>query len=221
MKLNKNWMLGATAGALVATGMTSAYAADVVMEQPPQPPAAPMAVAPVATWAGPYAGIALGYGFEGKFETDDVEVEERADGFVGSAFAGWNGQSEAFVYGVEGDVGYNGMDVEDGDDEFKYGVDGSLRARLGYAITNDVLVYGTAGGAATRIKAESPIDSDTATAIGWTAGAGTDVKLTEQSFARLEYRYTDYGSETLTYAGTDQDVDASNHRVMVGFGMQF
>lgn len=221
MKLNKNWMLGAAAGALVATGMTSAYAADVVVEQPPQPPAAPMPVAPVATWAGPYAGVALGYGFEGEVEVDGADFGDKAEGFLGNVFAGWNGQSDAFVYGVEGDIGYNGMDVDVDGDEFKYGVDGSLRARLGYAITNDVLLYGTAGGAASRIKGSTPTDSDTATAFGWTAGAGTDVKLTEQSFARLEYRYTDYGSETLTLDGTDFDVDTHNHRVMVGFGMQF
>ena len=31
--------------------------------------------------------------------------------------------------------------------------------------------------------------------LGWTAGAGVDVKVTEQVFGRVEYRYTDFGSD--------------------------
>ena len=47
----------------------TAYAADVVSEEPPAP--APIAELPVASWAGPYAGINLGYGFSGKTKEKD------------------------------------------------------------------------------------------------------------------------------------------------------
>jgi len=216
MKINKNSMLGFAAAVAIVAGAMPAYAADVIMEQPPAPPAAPMEVAPVATWAGPYAGVAAGYGFAGEVSADGIPGDIETDGFVGDAFAGWQGQSNQFVYGVEGDIGYNGMEGDDDGLEVKHGLEGSLRARLGYAATDNVLVYATGGGAASQVKAEVPGASDSETGLGWTAGAGVDVKLTPKTFARAEYRYTD-----MTADFDDVDVDSTGHRVMIGIGMQF
>ncbi|TWG93768.1 outer membrane immunogenic protein [Mesorhizobium sp. J18] len=218
MKANKNLMRSAAiALGLVAVAGAPALAADIITEAPPAPPAAPMEVPPVATWAGPYAGVALGWGFSGQSEVEGgPEVE--SDGFVGNVFAGWNWQSGSFVYGVEGDIGYNGMDGSENGYETERGVDGSLRARLGFAATDNLLIYGTAGGAAERLEvSEAGIGSETQTMLGWTAGAGMDAKLTENVFGRLEYRYTDYGSEDFN----GLEVDDSNHKVMVGVGMKF
>ncbi|MCT8990840.1 porin family protein [Chelativorans sp. SCAU2101] len=224
MNANRKKIVGIAAAAALASVAIPAYAADVVYEQPPAPPAAPMEVAPVATWAGPYAGVALGYGFNGSTEatnaagvTNDIDT----DGFVGNAFAGWNWQSGSFVYGVEGDIGYNGMDGDNAGLSTEGGVDGTIRARLGFAATDNVLVYGTAGGAGGRHELSDATSSDDQTLWGWTAGAGVDVKVTDQSFARLEYRYTDLGSETFSLASGDYDVDVTSHKVLVGFGMSF
>jgi outer membrane immunogenic protein len=58
--------------------------------------------------------------------------------------------------------------------------------------------------------------------VGYTVGAGTDVKLTEQVFARAEYRYTDFGSEEFNLPGVGTaEFDSTNHRVMLGVGMKF
>nr|WP_028032843.1 outer membrane protein [Chelativorans sp. J32] len=224
MKVNKNSMLGFAAAAAIIAGAMPANAADVIMEQPPAPPAAPMEVAPVATWAGPYAGIALGYGFSGSTEVSPAGLPSTdidTDGFVGNVFGGWQGQSGQFVYGVEGDVGYNGMDGDDSGFSTEAGVDGTLRARLGYAATDNVLLYATGGGAVGRHEVSNALGSDSQTMWGWTAGAGVDVKLTPKAFARLEYRYTDLGSETFTIGGVDHDVDATSNKVLLGVGMQF
>ena len=215
MKANKKSMLGFAAAAALVAAAIPANAADVVYEQPPAPPAAPMEVAPVATWAGPYAGVALGYGFSGEVSADGADDIE-TDGFIGDVFGGWQGQSGQFVYGVEGDIGYNGMEGDEGGVEVEHGLEGSLRARLGYAATDNVLLYATGGGAASRLEASIPGASESETALGWTAGAGADVKLTEKSFARIEYRYTDLSAD---FDGGD--VDTTSNRVMLGFGMQF
>ena len=57
-------------GLFALLGAIPAYAADVVMEEPPAP-AAPMEEPPLNTWSGPYAGVTVGYGFSGKTHVDD------------------------------------------------------------------------------------------------------------------------------------------------------
>ena len=219
MQANLHFLRPAAALSLVALlGAAPAYAADIV-EQPPEPPAAPMETPPLNTWEGPYAGVSLGYGFAGSTNTDTGDFD--TDGFVGGVFGGYNFQTDMFVYGLEGDIGYSNFTGDNGVTEAETGFEGSLRARLGVAVTDDILLYGTAGGAAQRLEISDPVGSDSQTMLGWTAGAGVDVKLTDQVFGRLEYRYTDFGSEDFNTGSGIQSVDTSNNRVSVGLGMKF
>ncbi|WP_274629389.1 outer membrane protein [Arvimicrobium flavum] len=215
----------AVAGMVALLGVAPAFAADVVMEEPPAP--MPVETLPVASWAGAYVGLSAGYGFSGQTtETipgTGLETDIDTDGFIGGAFAGYQWQNGGWVYGIEGDVNYNGMDGEsdNGALESESSIDGSLRARLGYAVTPDVLIYATAGGAAQSLKVRDPIGSDSNTMIGWTAGAGTDMMFSERVFGRVEYRYTDYGSDQIETGLGVRDVDASDHRVTFGVGLKF
>ncbi|HEV7416731.1 outer membrane protein [Tianweitania sediminis] len=196
----------------------SAQAADVVMEEPPAP--AFIESMPVASWAGPYAGVAASYGFNGRasgLTGPDVDT----DGFAGSGFAGYNWQTGSFVYGFEGDVGYSGVEGSDGGNKVEGGLNGSIRARMGVAATDRVLIYGTAGGAAERTEVSNAFGSDDKTLLGYTVGGGVDAKLTDQVFGRVEYRYTDYGSETFNTGGLAQNVDTRDHKVSVGVGFKF
>jgi outer membrane immunogenic protein len=208
----------AAALGLIAFAGVPAFAADVVQEEPPAP--APVAELPVASWAGPYAGINLGYGFSGRTKLPDVGTSIKTDGFVGGAFVGYNWQSDNFVYGVEGDIGYDGSKGSADGFTSKSGLDGSLRARLGYAVTPEILLYGTAGGAAHKLKVTDDLtgDSESKGMFGWTAGVGTDIKLTDNVFGRVEYRYTDYGSKTFDTFGKVKD---SENRITFGVGMKF
>ncbi|MBN9241515.1 MAG: porin family protein [Mesorhizobium sp.] len=210
----------------VALGLTAlvgmvpaAYAADAIAtEEPPAP--APVTELPVASWAGPYAGINLGYGFSGKTKAPDVGTSIKTDGFVGGAFAGYNWQQENFVYGVEGDLGYNGEKGTENGYKSKSGLEGSLRARLGYSVSPDILLYGTAGGAGKNQKIVDEVGgtSQSKGMFGWTAGAGADIKLTDNVFGRVEYRYTDFGSATFDNVGK---VKSNDNRVTFGVGMKF
>jgi len=218
MNTKTSFKLGAAVAALFAATAAS-QAADAVFEAPPAPPAAPIVSAPVNTWEGGYAGLSLGYGFSGKSDIAG-QGDVKTDGFVGNVFGGWNWQSDQFVYGVEGDIGYNGMDGYDFGYNVKHGVDGTLRARLGVAATDNVLIYATAGGAGSRVKVTEPAGvAESKTLWGWTAGAGADVKVTDQVFGRLEYRYTDLGGKTFDNVGGK--VDSTSHKVLVGVGMKF
>ncbi len=208
--------LAAAFGLLAFAGV--ANAADVVMEEPPAP-AAPMEQPPLNTWSGPYAGVTLGYGFSGRVKEPGNTVN--TDGFIGGGFAGYNYQIDNVVAGVEGDIGYGGLKGDNAGTEVKGGLGGSLRARLGYAVTPDILPYITAGGAAQSVKLTEGGISDKNTMLGWTAGVGTDLKVTDNVFARVEYRYTDYGSKSFTTGSGTRDVDATDHRIQFGIGMKF
>ena len=218
MKANLKFAPFAVALGLFALGGT-AFAADVVSEEPPAP--APVAELPVASWAGPYAGINLGYGFSGRTKERDFGVETDTKGFVGSAFGGYQWQQENFVYGGEAELGYNGVKGDDNGINSKGGFEGSLRARLGYAVTPEILLYGTGGLAGRNLKVEDNVlgTSDSATMLGWTAGLGTDIKLTDNVFGRVEYRYTDFGSKD--FGGGIGNVKATDNRVTFGVGMKF
>jgi len=201
-------------GLVALVGAMPVHAADVVMEEPPAP-GAPMMEPPVSTWTGLYAGAAVGYGFAGRTETPGNTVN--TDGFLLNGFVGYNYQVGNIVAGAEGDIGYSWEDGTNVGVTSDSGVEGSLRARLGYVISPTVLLYATAGGAAKDLEVSGGGFSDSNTMIGWTAGAGADVMVTDNVFGRVEYRYTDFGSDTFNGA----EVSDKDHRVMLGMGMKF
>jgi outer membrane immunogenic protein len=215
-KLNLAWPAATALGLIAFMGMNAANAADVIMEEPPAP--APIEELPVASWAGPYAGLSAGYAFGGESEDESFNNSIDTDGFVGGAFAGYNWETGGIVAGVEADIGYSGVEGDNAGTEVESGVEGSLRARLGYVVTPDVLLYTTAGGAAKQMEVTEGGVSDDNTMVGWTAGVGTDVKITEQVFGRVEYRYTDFGDKDFDGIGK---VKSTDNRVTFGVGMKF
>lgn len=217
--MNNTKRFAFSAAAVLGLSAAPALAADVVYQEPPAP--APIIdSAPVSSWAGPYAGVQLGYGFSGKVRDRTAGNDIGTDGFVGGAFGGFNMQNGQFVYGGEADVNYSGIDGANAGTAARARLDGSLRARAGVAVNDDVLVYGTAGVAAQRLRVSTAAAQDTNLMLGYTVGAGTDVKLTDDVFARAEYRYSDFGSDTFNL-GAPTKVDSSNHRVSVGLGIKF
>lgn len=212
--------LAAATGLAAIMGSSAAYAADMISEEPPAP--AVMEEQPVASWMGPYIGAQIGYGFSGRSEDSVTGNRIETDGVVGGGFAGYNYDTgTGIVAGVEGDIGYSGVKGSNAGTEVESGLDGSLRARLGYTVTPDVLVYGTAGGAAKRVSVTEGGIEDSGTAVGWTAGVGTDVKLTEKVFGRVEYRYSDYGSDSFTTGSGTRDIDSRDHKIQFGVGIHF
>ena len=119
--------------------------------------------------------------------------------------------------GAEGDIGYNWEDGSNAGMSSNPGVEGSLRARLGYVVSPDILLYATAGGAGRDLEVTGGGIDDSNTMLGWTAGAGADFMVTEQIFGRVEYRYTDFGSDDFSGAS----VDNKSNRVTFGLGVKF
>lgn len=207
----------AAVGVTALLGASSAFAADAIAEAPPAP--APVVEAAPSGWAGGYAGAQAGWAFSGRTHTPGNTVH--TDGFHGRGFGGFNWQSGHFVYGVEGDVGYDGSKGSHAGVRSRGGVDGSLRGRAGYAPNDRLLVYGTAGAAAKSLKVTTPVSSDQNAVFGWTAGAGIDAKLTDKVFARVEYRYTDYGKEAFNVGGVKSNVSDKTNTIEAGIGIKF
>jgi outer membrane immunogenic protein len=204
------------AAALALPLSIQARAADAIVEQPPVPPVADIETAPAFLWAGGYGGV------YGAYHWGDFDAQtDRADGAAGGVYGGYNWQAENFVYGVEADIGYSGAKETDAAGlTGEQGVNGSLRARLGYDV-NPFLVYATGGVAATNAKLSNAAGSDSNAMIGWTAGAGVEAFVTEKITTRLEYRYSDYGSKNFNLGGTNVSSGFDDHSVRLGIGVKF
>ncbi|KXF77845.1 hypothetical protein ATN84_10445 [Paramesorhizobium deserti] len=195
----------------------SAMAADAIVEQPPEP-AAPIEVAPQPTWAGGYIGIDGAWTW-GKFGTDAVgDIKDNAPKLHG--YAGWNFQHDNIVYGIEGDAGYSWLKDDNGGIEAKQGFDGSLRARVGYAM-DPALLYVTGGVAGSQIKLDDGIDNESKFRAGWTAGAGAEAFITQNIIGRVEYRYTDFGDKDYDLGGGTVSSDLKTHDIRMGVAYKF
>jgi opacity protein-like surface antigen len=179
------------------------------------------------TWGGYYIGANAGYAwasdpFNNRLVNNTVPLFGiDSAGFVGGFQAGVNWQSGSLVGGLEIDL--SGSDikgsttnstagpgvVEQATQTDKLDWFGSARARLGYLVTPDVLLYATGGPGWARMAADQetvrtligfPPPTTTSSVIptwlfGWVAGAGVETRLWNTNWlARLEYLHYDFGS---------------------------
>ena len=199
--------------------MVPANAADAITDVPAAP-AAPMEEPPLNTWSGPYAGVVLGYGFGGdaRDKTAGNSIDQK--GFLGGGFAGYNYDAGGVVVGAEADIGYSGVKGDNAGTSVKSGVEGSLRARVGYDLT-PAMVYATGGIAATNLEVKDATSDSNKTLLGVTLGAGVETKITESITARTEYRYTNYQTQTFNLDSGATDRGLKEHQVNVGLGLKF
>jgi outer membrane immunogenic protein len=197
------------------------------------------AIAPaVWSWSGFYVGGHAGYGWAkdgtqvmahtdffgpGLIPTLVGGVDSR--GYAAGFQAGANWQSRSFVGGLEIDLsktGIKGSASASGFDNSipplpaagtlsdKIDMLGSVRARLGFLVRPDLLLYGTGGLAWTRLE-QTFNNVGTTFAFtqmtptwraGWVAGAGGELRLWNSNWlARLEYLHYDFGSSSATSQG--------------------
>jgi outer membrane immunogenic protein len=209
---------------------TSAYAADVAMEEPPAPVAVVQEV-PIFSWTGGYVGLQGGglwsdSNIDQFDESDSGVFSDTFNGGLFGGYAGYNWQSGAWVFGVEGDFNgvwndetFNilGLDVDVGTDYLA-----SLRGRVGYAFDR-ALIFATGGVAFTQFSAEADLGGGVSlnadqSFTGWTVGAGAEYAFTNNWIGRLEYRYYDFSDDALDDFG---DVDLETNTLTVGVAYKF
>src|SRR5579863_8460219 len=107
-----------TVAAVAIVGAVPALAADLPQPAPvPQAPAAYVpTVAPVYNWGGIYFGVNGGYGFGSSNWTETGGATTgnfNVTGFQVGPTLGVNFQTDAFVFGIEGDFDGSWMDGKD------------------------------------------------------------------------------------------------------------
>lgn len=204
-----------TATALVLGAFTLAHAADAI-EEVPLAPEAQDTYTNAAGWDGAYVGA------KGTYQWGKVKNggEYNAKGLGGGLYGGYNLQNDKIVYGGEADLNYSGISSKTNGVEAEQRLNGSVRGRVGYDLS-PALVYGTAGVAATSLKASDQTSSDSKTLFGLTVGAGVETKITDSITARTEYRFTNYQTQTFKLESGARDRGLTEHQVNVGLGVRF
>jgi outer membrane immunogenic protein len=177
-------------------------------------------------------------------DVDETDV----DGVIGGGQAGFNWQVGSWVVGTEsdfqgssqqGDARYCGLGgttcaVASLDASHKLSWFGTARSRVGYLITPNMLLYGTAGVAYGQLRSNYTLNlQNTAVAAvnfkdvkaGWTAGAGLEFALGGNWSTKLEYLYVDLGENEITFSagGVSGTVERrfADHIARVGVNYRF
>ena len=164
------------------------------------------------SWAGPYLGGNLGYGW-GSVTNNPA----RPSGFNGGITGGINFQSNAFVIGLEADLQASGADDTFAPWKFSNPWFGTVRGRVGYAFGN-VLVYGTGGLAFGGLRAETVSGlSESRMTAGWTAGVGAEYGFAPNWSAKIEYLYVDLSDSRFTITGAQNGYEFGLIRLGVNY----
>src|SRR5579871_4766229 len=187
----KRVALGAM-GMALAGFAASAQAADLYAPRAPYTVNQPLNA---FSWAGPYLGGNLGYVW-GSVTNNPT----KPSGVAGGVQGGYNFQSGAWVFGIEGDLELTGASDTFASWKFSNPWFGTVRGRVGYAI-NNILFYGTGGLAFGELRAQTFGLSESQTNIGWALGAGTEFGLAPNWTAKIEYLYVDLSESQFAITG--------------------
>lgn len=193
--------------------LSSAYAADLIVDEP-----APVGVVDVSgSWDGVFVGAFVGYGAGTGFEDDaldgDVDFEYDLAGWLAGVNIGANFTvGSGIVAGVVGDIAWSGITD---DDLVDVNWTGSLRGRLGFD-GGAFLPYLTAGLAVANVN----FDGEEQTHLGWTVGAGVEFAVADNLSVDLLYRYSDY-EELEYFAPAGDGFSLNTHQVTVGLNWRF
>lgn len=226
----KKFILAVAAAAAVAS---PAAAADLGMRRQPVPEAVYVPAPPAGVWTGFYVGANLGAAFASHFRNDVGYSLGSASGFLAGLQAGYDYQFGRAVVGVAADLTYTSTSrrflatLPTTDIHARQDWGGSIRARLGYAVQDNMLLYVTGGLALGNVRVTdnsflpAAAFAQSRTLTGWTLGAGGEYMFARNWTAMLEYRYTDLGRATFVNLPNQPQVGFSSHTLRTGVNYRF
>lgn len=205
--------------------------------------AAPALAQDAPSFSGPRVEVLTGYDISKAGSSVDNDAnrkdDESMEGVLFGIGAGYDVAVGGAVLGVEGEVSqgtakgrFDSFDVEDfGLGRVKAGRDLYVGARAGVLVSPQTLLYAKAGYTNARYKVvggdmgnslRQAYDTD-----GWRVGAGAEVAVKRNVFAKLEYRYSNYSKAEVDFENegiADSprfDIDTDRHQVVAGLGVRF
>jgi len=221
----KRLILGVAAALLLSAGPAAADG----MRTKGSVKAAPVAVGP--NWNGFYLGVGIGAGalVADKpltlFGYEASSTEFGGEGVFGTVTIGYDRVIRpGWVAGVFADYDFGSSISSDKSAFFGYvntsldhEYSWSIGARLGYLVNPGTLIYGTAG----YTQAELDVFSYGSTTFdGYFVGAGIETFLRDNWTLKLEYRYSDFGEETVfddRFASAELDPSTHTARLVLSY----
>jgi outer membrane immunogenic protein len=179
--------------------------------------AAPAMAQTGAPFTGPRVEGIVGYDRAQVEDDGDDEDSNARDGVLYGVGVGYDFQAGNMVAGIEGEAAFSTVDdcETEGTETLcaKVGRDLYVGGRIGSQVASNTLLYAKAGYTNARLEAESTIGTVTASERvdldGVRLGAGAEFALGPNSFAKAEYRYSNY------------EQGFEKHQVVAGFGFRF
>ncbi|MES2057970.1 MAG: outer membrane beta-barrel protein [Pseudomonadota bacterium] len=194
---------------------------------------------PAETFTGPRVGVILGYDKlqPGRGPDSDIDSKHKADGLLYGGDIGYDVALGSLVIGAEGEVTGSTSKASNnpinaaalGYGRVKAGRDLYAGVRVGFRATPSTLIY--AKGGYTNARLDLTANNGTVTTgqhfnlDGYRLGAGVEQALTAKTYAKIEYRYSNYSKARFEYANgantNNFDVDTDRHQIAVGVGFRF
>lgn len=177
----------------------------------------------VSDWTGFYIGAHGGYG-AGTMFFDPPGAEQDVSGWLGGVQLGYRQQFDQFVLGIQTDLSATNISSDEagGDPDDTLDWYGSTTLRAGFSPSEMFLVYALGGVAYSGATGYNGVDGASNTHLGWTAGLGAEVAVTQNVSLFAEYAYSSFGNETYSFPGPlDIEANYDIHTIKAGLNFSF
>lgn len=201
-----------------------------------------MAQDTATSFTGPYVQAEVGYDKSRSGSSVDIDntrdAKQSIDGVMYGAAVGFDAAVGSNLrLGAEAEISDSTADYKHDpvNNAFNLGRVSAGRdlyagAKVGYVVSPRAMIYAKGGytngrynilGTDGTNSSREHLDLD-----GWRAGAGVEYAMNKSTFAKLEYRYSNYKRGEVDFPGSTPDsnrfnVDTDRHQVVAAVGMRF
>ena len=191
------------------------------------------------TFTGPRVEATLGYDHVGagsSVSNNNGRDDQKIDGLLYGGGVGYDVALGGLVAGAEGEItgstarnSQNSYTSTFGYGRVRQGRDLYVGGRLGVLASPTTMIYAKGGYTNSRLRVlagSTTQATDTSFNLdGYRVGAGVEHALSPNTYAKVEYRYSNYGRASILYgSGTTSgkfDVDTDRHQIAASYGFRF